>query len=52
MSTRILDPTDCDEHAMGTKLTSKGQVTVPKRIRDELQLLPGTTVEFSVNRRR
>ena len=35
---------------MGTKLTSKGQVTIPKRIRDELQLLPGTAAEFSVNR--
>ena len=35
---------------MTTTLTSKGQVTIPKRIRDELQLLPGTTVEFSVNR--
>lgn len=35
---------------MTTTLTSKGQVTIPKRIRDELQLLPGTAVEFSVNR--
>ena len=35
---------------MGTKLTSEGQVTIPKHIRDELQLLPGTAVEFSVNR--
>ncbi len=34
---------------MPTTLTSKGQVTVPKRIRDELQLLPGAAVEFSVN---
>ena len=34
---------------MPTTLTSKGQVTIPKRIRDELQLLPGTAVEFSVN---
>ncbi len=34
---------------MTTTLTSKGQVTVPKRIRDALQLLPGTAVEFSVN---
>jgi AbrB family looped-hinge helix DNA binding protein len=34
---------------MPTTLTSKGQVTIPKRIRDELQLLPGATVEFSVN---
>ena len=35
---------------MSTTLTSKGQVTIPKRIRDELQLLPGTAVDFSVNR--
>jgi AbrB family looped-hinge helix DNA binding protein len=35
---------------MSTTLTSKGQVTIPKRIRDELQLLPGAAVEFSVNR--
>jgi antitoxin PrlF len=34
---------------MSTTLTSKGQVTIPKRIRDELQLLPGALVVFSVN---
>ena len=34
---------------MSTTLTSKGQVTIPKRIRDEMQLLPGSLVEFSVN---
>lgn len=34
---------------MSTTLTSKGQVTIPKRIRDEMQLLPGSPVEFSVN---
>ena len=34
---------------MNTTLTSKGQVTIPKRIRDELQLLPGAAVQFSVN---
>ena len=34
---------------MPTTLTSKGQVTIPKRIRDSLRLLPGTAVEFSVN---
>ena len=34
---------------MPTTLTSKGQVTIPKRIRDSLRLLPGAAVEFSVN---
>ena len=34
---------------MTTTLTSKGQVTIPKRIRDELHLLPGAQVEFAVN---
>ena len=32
-----------------TTLTSKGQVTIPKRIRDEMNLLPGARVQFSVN---
>ena len=34
---------------MPTNLTSKGQVTIPKHIRDALQLLPGAAVEFVVN---
>ena len=34
---------------MATTLTSKGQVTIPKRIRDALHLLPGAEVEFAVN---
>lgn len=28
------------------KITSKGQVTIPKGLRDELGFLPGTEVEF------
>ena len=34
---------------MSTTLTSKGQVTIPKRIRDAMHLAPGARVEFSVN---
>lgn len=34
---------------MPTTLTTKGQVTIPKRIRDALGLAPGTPVEFAVN---
>ena len=32
---------------MPTTLTSKGQVTIPKHIRDALGLLPGMQVEFA-----
>ncbi len=34
---------------MATTLTSKGQVTIPKQIRDALSLAPGCSVEFAVN---
>ena len=35
---------------MSTTLTIKGQVTIPKQIRDSLGLKPGAQVEFAVNR--
>ncbi|MBP8306304.1 MAG: AbrB/MazE/SpoVT family DNA-binding domain-containing protein [Burkholderiaceae bacterium] len=35
---------------MSTTLTSKGQVTIPKPIRDALNLQPGMSVEFLVNK--
>lgn len=35
---------------MPTTLTSKGQVTIPKQIRDALNLEPGCAVDFAVNR--
>jgi AbrB family looped-hinge helix DNA binding protein len=34
---------------MSTKMTTKGQVTIPKRIRDTLGIGPGSEVEFGVD---
>lgn len=31
-----------------TKMTTKGQVTIPKRLRDYLGLKPGSVVEFEL----
>lgn len=32
------------------RITSKGQVTIPQAVREEVGLLPGTDVEFVVER--
>lgn len=32
------------------RITSKGQVTIPQQIRDQAGLLPGSEVEFSIER--
>ena len=37
------------QHSMLATVTSKGQITIPKRIRDALHLMPGAALEFSVN---
>ena len=34
---------------MPNTLTSKGQVTIPKQIRDALNMAPGCSVDFAVN---
>lgn len=34
---------------MGTTVTVKGQVTIPKPVRDRLGLTPGSKVEFEID---
>ena len=36
---------------MGSTLTSKGQVTIPKKIRETLDLEPGSEIDFAVDER-
>jgi AbrB family looped-hinge helix DNA binding protein len=33
---------------MATTVTRKGQVTIPKRVRDRLEIVPGSRVEFQL----
>lgn len=35
---------------MATTMTVKGQVTIPKKVREALRLTPGDGVDFGVNR--
>lgn len=36
---------------MATSLTSKGQVTIPKHVRDQLGISAGSQISFTVNER-
>jgi len=36
---------------MSTTVTSKGQITIPKHIRDSADMLPGSKVDFQINDR-
>jgi len=37
------------DFSMATTMTVKGQVTIPKRVRDTLHLSPGDGVDFTIN---
>ena len=33
---------------MSTRITSKGQVTIPKRVRDRMNIKPGSAIDFEL----
>jgi AbrB family looped-hinge helix DNA binding protein len=45
-----LSKTGNTEAKMATLVTSKGQVTIPKPVRDRLGIEPGSAVEFELDR--
>jgi len=44
----IINPRGIAEAAMATTVTSEGQVTIPKPVRDCLGLEPGSAVDFQL----
>jgi AbrB family looped-hinge helix DNA binding protein len=45
----LMHSAGCNGDVMESAITSKGQVTIPKAIREHLQLKPGDRVEFFVH---
>jgi antitoxin PrlF len=45
----VLHLTKCNGDTMESAITAKGQATIPKPIRDHLQLKPGDRVKFFVH---
>jgi antitoxin PrlF len=43
---------DTDVKSMKSRVAERGQVTIPKALRDRLGVLPGTMLEFSEERGR